>query len=119
MIVHWVKCVGCGTTDRTDDRHTGTAIEMLCVDCGAAHGGRKYATMCRKCCPTGHGTHGDMVEENLLLNLAANLVAWERLAEDCHDRKATPGTMRAVFDQIASARQAIMLAKKVIARVER
>lgn len=55
----WVVCRCCG---RTDDRYqdpitmrvnTGTAVTMRCEDCAGSDG---RATLCRDCCPTGHGT---------------------------------------------------------------
>lgn len=55
-----VWCIKCGRHD--DDykdaygiRHKGTDINMKCSACnnGVKTG---QAQMCRKCCPTGHGT---------------------------------------------------------------
>lgn len=71
-IKRYVRCKKCGTLDapgmhcRTiDGQHThpksvGTSVEMVCPDCsdGTLNAyGHPLATMCRFCCPTGHGTH--------------------------------------------------------------
>jgi hypothetical protein len=76
-MTQWVKCSKCGRTDRTvparvqfEDgvghverpHHTGTSTKMRCEDCAdskAIPHLRGKATMCRDCCPTGHGTHQD------------------------------------------------------------
>jgi len=65
----WVKCAKCGRIDKTEmrlfskigesfclKRHVGTKNTMKCVDCCDETG---YAKLCRECCPTGHGTHGE------------------------------------------------------------
>ncbi len=68
MKTHWLKCERCGAVD-TDTYHAGTAVEMLCRDCAdpcrTASSVTGYATLCRKCCPTGHGTHGEKVKPRL------------------------------------------------------
>jgi hypothetical protein len=67
----YLTCTRCGRLDTNDRRtvphYVGTAKAMRCRDCGeqstaapAEHvqlrrrGG--YALLCRRCCPTGHGT---------------------------------------------------------------
>lgn len=57
--VRYVRCRGCGQHDETHRdpitlrKHTGTATTMRCRDCAGPDG---CATLCRACCPTGHGT---------------------------------------------------------------
>ncbi len=59
MKTFWLKCERCGAID-TDTYSVGTSVEMLCRDCSDPSPGEGgYATLCRKCCPTGHGTHGE------------------------------------------------------------
>ena len=50
----WLKCSKCGVVDKSDKTHVGTKDVMRCEDCAAS--GDPHATMCRNCCPTGHGT---------------------------------------------------------------
>lgn len=59
----FVKCSKCGATDKPakHPHNTGTATIMRCEDCATPES--PYATMCRNCCITGHGTHG---EHNIL-----------------------------------------------------
>lgn len=49
----WRRCAKCGTYDKTRLDNTtkimtvGTLVTMVCPDC---------TDLCRKCCPTEHGT---------------------------------------------------------------
>ena len=70
----WLKCDQCGATDKSAAPYVGTSTNMLCEDCcerphltpddartmlsNAAMGKptARAARLCRKCCPTGHGT---------------------------------------------------------------
>lgn len=51
-----ITCAKCGIKDQTrraadNSLIIGTDAKMRCPDCGNPH-----ATLCRKCCPTEHGT---------------------------------------------------------------
>jgi hypothetical protein len=53
---HPITCQKCGIVDQTRKDAEGNTIigtdkTMRCSDCGNPH-----ATLCRKCCPTEHGT---------------------------------------------------------------
>ena len=52
----WLRCRKCMQLDITKGPHIGTKTVMRCPDC--AEEGSPYATLCRKCCPTEHGTTG-------------------------------------------------------------
>jgi len=57
-----VVCKVCGRVDINDyninPHHIGTRRTMVCYDCGEIlnDAGHPQASMCRNCCPTGHGT---------------------------------------------------------------
>lgn len=54
-------CTKCGKRDVSKPGHTGTSTVMRCPDCEGPDGTPSlmgHASMCRDCCPTGHGTHG-------------------------------------------------------------
>lgn len=62
----WLRCAKCGKIDKTDKsvipHHIGTKTIMGCKDCsyGKLNSyGHPIASMCRDCCPTGHGTRYD------------------------------------------------------------
>lgn len=58
----FVKCVKCGTVDDGKGKsHRGTSTKMICEWCGDVDTG--IATMCRHCCPTGHGTREERGEQ--------------------------------------------------------
>lgn len=50
----WLVCAKCGKKDESTKTHVGTDVVMRCRDC--ANSTDPHATMCRDCCPTGHGT---------------------------------------------------------------
>ena len=56
-------CRRCGAVDksgRLGPIYCGTDVEMRCADCTVylqAPVNEQLATLCRGCCPTGHGTH--------------------------------------------------------------
>jgi translation initiation factor 2 beta subunit (eIF-2beta)/eIF-5 len=52
--LQYVQCAKCGVTDKSHNKHVGTSVKMRCPDC--ANAPDTHATMCRACCPTGHGT---------------------------------------------------------------
>ena len=61
----YVKCTKCATLDISRPGHVGTKDSMRCIDCGGVssteYQGRplgNFASSCRNCCPTGHGTRG-------------------------------------------------------------
>ena len=61
--IPWLVCSVCGKTDKTDTtvvpHHIGTKVVMGCPDCSQGKTndyGKPVASMCRDCCPTGHGT---------------------------------------------------------------
>lgn len=59
----WLRCKKCGITDNSSAilGHVGTSKNMKCPDCADSTG---FATMCRNCCPTQHGTKfGDWKNE--------------------------------------------------------
>lgn len=65
----WLKCEKCGKVDKTDEtvtpHHIGTRESMGCRHCsnGKVNAyGNPVASMCRDCCPTGHGTRFDTKE---------------------------------------------------------
>jgi len=67
----WLKCTKCGKVDNTEMLvvlHVGTKTTMRCEDCAGPDG---RATLCRTCCPTGHGTHAATVD--------AILESWRKL----------------------------------------
>ncbi len=52
----YVRCKKCGIVDTGK---TGTSITMICKDCNQGKlnkYGRPLAELCRKCCPSHHGT---------------------------------------------------------------
>ena len=63
-----LTCSKCGHVDQNDDsvipHHCGTSVRMRCVDCAGVYG---KATLCRKCCPSEHGTKfpTELSEKNL------------------------------------------------------
>lgn len=69
MNTRYIRCAKCGKADLPTKAEPGTAFTMRCPDCcerialtpGELARGVKlnspYATMCRECCPTAHGTH--------------------------------------------------------------
>lgn len=50
----WLVCERCGVTDKTRPGHVGTSVAMR--DCTECAGPDRHVTLCRACCPTGHGT---------------------------------------------------------------
>ena len=49
-----VICRKCGEIDRPTKQNVGTYTIMICEDCADQTG---HASLCRKCCPSGHETH--------------------------------------------------------------
>jgi hypothetical protein len=66
----WLICAKCGETDKTDTTQTphyiGTKTSMKCRACTQDLPGntKGFAMLCRKCCPTGHGTRIDGMDWN-------------------------------------------------------
>lgn len=70
MTTFYIRCSKCGHSDLpvkplikegriVREYNVGTSTLMRCADCsadGSTSGSNPYATMCRACCPTGHGT---------------------------------------------------------------
>jgi hypothetical protein len=63
----WLVCRTCGKTDITVPGHIGTKTTMRCPDCvhpdqtAVDKNGQiiPWASQCRDCCVTGHGTHAE------------------------------------------------------------
>jgi hypothetical protein len=49
-------CKNCGHKDESTKTYVGTSVTMRCADCeGDSPYVKGGATLCRLCCPTGHG----------------------------------------------------------------
>jgi len=63
MRKQFVTCAKCGKVAKTDStvipHEVGTQKCMRCPDCAGEDG---KASMCRACCPTGHGTRFEGTE---------------------------------------------------------
>jgi len=72
--LRYLRCAKCGNPafphkaiikdgQVIQQHETGTSTLMRCTDCcdpnNVSIPNNYYATMCRDCCPTGHGTHGE------------------------------------------------------------
>jgi len=58
----WLICLKCGTVDVSKYAHAGTQTSMRCEDCSTEQS-VGHATLCRRCCPTEHGTICNWEEE--------------------------------------------------------
>ena len=55
----WLACSICGKEDKTEGNKVGTKWSLICPDCNDGiinKYNQPLATLCRECCPTGHGT---------------------------------------------------------------
>ncbi len=61
--IEFLTCKKCHVEDRnrpSPSFHVGTSKSMVCPDCADGRTnlyGQLLASLCRDCCPTGHGTH--------------------------------------------------------------